>query len=139
MEKLIMSRSQLKECYSGPIVWSNCRETGPRKFPMVSQLQIKFELNTSYNFDTIQVNGLSLFDCPGQNPCQNCSNVPPGCSANYGNFYGKWDFQKDSMYTSRPNAISEGFSKNQIKIINRMIEEKIRNYMENQNYDYYGN
>ena len=51
----------------------------------------------------------------------------------------KWDFQKDSMYTSRPNAISEGFSKNQIKIINRMIEEKIRNYMENQNYDYYGN
>ena len=43
------------------------------------------------------------------------------------------------MYTSRPNAFSEGFSKNKIKIINRMISQKIRNYMENQNYDYYDN
>ena len=51
-----------------------------------------------------------------------------------------WNFQKDSMFTtSRPNAFSEGFSKNQIEIINRMIEQKIRNYMENQNYDYYDN
>ena len=52
---------------------------------------------------------------------------------------GIWNFQKDSMYNSRPNAISKGFSKDQIKIINRMIDQKIRNYMENQNYDYYDN
>ena len=44
MEKLLMTRSQLKECYSGPIVWSNCRDPGYFKFPMVSQLKIKFEL-----------------------------------------------------------------------------------------------
>ena len=52
---------------------------------------------------------------------------------------GIWNFQKDSMYTSGPNAISKGFSQDQIEIINRMIEQKIRNYMENQNYDYYDN
>ena len=52
MEKLLMPKSQLKECYSGPIVWSNCRDPGYLKFPMVSQLKIKFELYTSYNSDT---------------------------------------------------------------------------------------
>ena len=44
MEKLLMPKSLLKECYSGPIVWSNCRDPGYFKFPMVSQLKIKFEL-----------------------------------------------------------------------------------------------
>ena len=43
------------------------------------------------------------------------------------------------MYNSRPNAISKGFSKDQVKIINRMIRQEIRNYMENQDYDYYDN
>ena len=43
------------------------------------------------------------------------------------------------MYTSRPDAFSKDFSENQIKIINRIVEQKIRNYMENQNYDYYDN
>ena len=38
MEKEIMQRSQLMECYSGPIIWSNCREKGQIKFPEVSQL-----------------------------------------------------------------------------------------------------
>ena len=38
MEKEIMPNSLLKECHSGPIVWSNCRDKGPYKFPMVSQL-----------------------------------------------------------------------------------------------------
>ena len=38
MEKEIMQRSQLMECYSGPIIWSNCREKGQFKFPEVSQL-----------------------------------------------------------------------------------------------------
>ena len=28
MEKEIMPNSLLKECHSGPIVWSNCREKG---------------------------------------------------------------------------------------------------------------
>ena len=46
MEKLIMPKSQLKECYSGPIIWSNCREKGQKKFAMVSELSIKFELYT---------------------------------------------------------------------------------------------
>ena len=49
MEKLLMPKSLLKECYSGPIVWSNCRDKGPYKFPMVSQLKIKFELYTTSN------------------------------------------------------------------------------------------
>ena len=93
----------------------------------------------------MQVQGLYLADCPGNRPCRNltgecANNVPPlplGCSSNYHGFHGKWDFQKESMYTSRPDAFSKDFSENQIKIINRMIEQKIRNYMENQNYDYY--
>ena len=48
MEKELMPNSILKECYSGPIVWSNCQfkgeflETGEGaaslKFPMVRQL-----------------------------------------------------------------------------------------------------
>ena len=51
MEKLLMPKSLLKECYSGPIVWSNCQfkgvfRGGPEygggmaslKFPMVRQL-----------------------------------------------------------------------------------------------------
>ena len=38
MEKLIMPKSQLKECYSGPIIWSNCREKGQLKFPEESQI-----------------------------------------------------------------------------------------------------
>ena len=77
-----------------------------------------------YNFDTMQVYGVST---GGEDP------------VNESPLRGKWNFQKDSMYSSRPNAFSEGFSKNQIEIINRMIEQKIRNYMENQNYDYYDN
>ena len=32
------SDSQLKECASGPIIWSNCRMPGPRKFPEVLQV-----------------------------------------------------------------------------------------------------
>ena len=52
---------------------------------------------------------------------------------------GIWNFQKDSMYNSRPNAISKGFSKDQIEIIKRIFRQEIRNYMENQNYDYYDN
>ena len=60
-----------------------------------------------------------------------------GCS--YNHLVGKWDFQKDGMHTSRPDAFSKDFSENQIKIINRIVEQKIRNYMENQNYDYYDN
>ena len=39
IEKEIMSNSQLMECYSGPIIWSNCQAKGSkeqqRKFPMV--------------------------------------------------------------------------------------------------------
>ena len=38
VEKLMMPNSQLMECYSGPIIWSNCREKGPNKFPKVSEL-----------------------------------------------------------------------------------------------------
>ena len=38
MEKEIMSNSLLKECHSGPLILSNCREKVPFKFPMVSQL-----------------------------------------------------------------------------------------------------
>ena len=51
MEKELMPNSILKECYSGPIVWSNCQfkgvfRGGPEygggmaslKFPMVRQL-----------------------------------------------------------------------------------------------------
>ena len=38
MEKEIMPKSQLMECYSGPIIWSNCREKDYLKFPLVSQL-----------------------------------------------------------------------------------------------------
>ena len=40
MEKELMPNSILKECYSGPIVWSNCRQKGETqiKFPMVCQL-----------------------------------------------------------------------------------------------------
>ena len=38
MEKEIMPNSQLMECYSGPIIWSNCREKGQIKFPEVSKL-----------------------------------------------------------------------------------------------------
>ena len=38
VEKLMMPKSQLMECYSGPIIWSNCREKGQNKFPMVSEL-----------------------------------------------------------------------------------------------------
>ena len=37
MEKELMPNSLQKECYSGPIVWSNCH-TGEFKFPMVNQL-----------------------------------------------------------------------------------------------------
>ena len=38
VEKDIISNSLLKECHSGPIIWSNCREKGYWKFPEVSQL-----------------------------------------------------------------------------------------------------
>ena len=38
VEKLMMPKSQLMECYSGPIIWSNCQEKGQNKFPMVSEL-----------------------------------------------------------------------------------------------------
>ena len=47
MEKVLMPNSILKECYSGPIIWSNCQEKGEDKryaedkyikFPMVCQL-----------------------------------------------------------------------------------------------------
>ena len=38
MEKELIPNSVLKECYSGPIVWSNCQFKGGFKFPMVSQL-----------------------------------------------------------------------------------------------------
>ena len=39
IEKDIVANSQLMECYSGPIVWSNCQEKGALgKFPTVSQL-----------------------------------------------------------------------------------------------------
>ena len=40
IEKLMMPNSQLMECYSGPIIWSNCQAKGSQeeklKFPMVS-------------------------------------------------------------------------------------------------------
>ena len=40
IEKLMMPNSQLMECYSGPIIWSNCQVKGFQeeklKFPMVS-------------------------------------------------------------------------------------------------------
>ena len=51
---------------------------------------------------------------------------------------GKWDFQKDSMHTSRPNTLSNGFSKNQIKIIDDRIRRIIRQEMR-ENRDYYYN
>ena len=39
VEKLMMPKSQLMECYSGPIIYSNCLEKGQAyKFPMVSEL-----------------------------------------------------------------------------------------------------
>ena len=38
MEKELMPNSLLKECYSGPLIFSNCRDKGQFKFPMVSQL-----------------------------------------------------------------------------------------------------
>ena len=34
---MILQNSQLKECVSGPIIWSNCPVPGPFKFPAVSQ------------------------------------------------------------------------------------------------------
>ena len=53
---------------------------------------------------------------------------------------GIWNFQKDSMFTtSRPNAFSEGFSKNQIEIIKRIIRQEMRKNRDYQNYDYYDN
>ena len=58
----------------------------------------------------------------------------PGCS--YNNLVGKWDLQKDSMHTSRPNTLSNGFSKNQIKIIDDRIRRIIRQEMR-ENRDYY--
>ena len=100
METEIMSNSLLKECHSGPLILSNCRKKGQWKFPMVSQLEIKFELYTRYKFDTTQVNGLNLFDCPGFNSKlylrQNSTVIPPGCGQH--GIWGKWNFQKDSMY-----------------------------------------
>ena len=33
--KIPNDKSILKECYSGPIVWTNCRVPGPLKFPEV--------------------------------------------------------------------------------------------------------
>ena len=58
-----------------------------------------------------------------------------GCS--YNHLVGKWDFQKDSMHASRPNTLSNGFSKNQIKIIDDRIRRIIRQEMrENQDYYY---
>ena len=49
MEKELMPYSLLKECYSGPIVWSNCKPKGEvnPKFPRVCQLSIKFKLYTN--------------------------------------------------------------------------------------------
>ena len=40
MEKELIPNSLLKECYSGPIVWSNCKPKGELnpKFPRVCQL-----------------------------------------------------------------------------------------------------
>ena len=42
MEKELLWNSVLKECYSGPIVWSNCRDKGKPdiagNFPLVCQL-----------------------------------------------------------------------------------------------------
>ena len=78
----------------------------------------------------------TIYDCPGSNPefarpQPDTNTIPLGCSFN--KLFGKWDFQKDSMHTSK------GFSKNQIKIIKRIFRQEIRNYMENQNYDYYDN
>ena len=62
---------------------------------------------------------------------QNSTEVPPGCSYNY--LSGKWDFQKDSMYTSRPNTFQKDFSKTEIKrYIRRIIRQEMR-----KNRDYY--
>ena len=46
------SLSQLKECVSGPIIWSNCRMQGPRKFAEVflSQWFMKNKLYSILNF-----------------------------------------------------------------------------------------
>ena len=40
IEKELMPNSLLKECYSGPIVWSNCKPKGEvnPNFPRVCQL-----------------------------------------------------------------------------------------------------
>ena len=46
MEKEMRPNSLLKECHSGPLILSNCREKGNFKFPEVSQSYIKFELYT---------------------------------------------------------------------------------------------
>ena len=105
---------------------------------MVSQLEIKFELYTRYKFDTTQVNGLNLFDCPGFNSKlylrQNSTVIPPGCGQH--GIWGKWNFQKDSMYTSNSNTFSNGFSKNQIKIKDDRMRRIVRQEMR-ENRDYY--
>ena len=62
------------------------------------------------------------------------SGILPGCS--YNHLVGKWDFQKDSMHARRPDTFSEGFSKNQIKIMEDTIRRIIRQEMR-ENRDYY--
>ena len=67
------------------------------------------------------------------------SGILPGCS--YNHLVGKWDFQKDSLYTSRPNTISNGFSKNEIKrYVHQIIDGRIRRIIRQEmkkNRDYY--
>ena len=97
------------------------------------QWYINYKSNLIYilgsnNFDTIQVSGHVHTEG---------TNMKSEWAPNF--LEGIWHYQKDSMYTSKPNAFSKGFSKDQILIINRMIRQEIRNYMENQNYDYYDN
>ena len=79
----------------------------------------------------------NVFDCPGIDPNDDPKiyggNITSPCS--YNRLVGKWDFQKDGMHT-RPNTLSNGFSKNQIKIIDDRIRRIIRQEMR-ENRDYY--
>ena len=79
---------------------------------------------------------MHIWDSPGNNPkgYSNDPRVAPGYSENY--LWGKWNYQKDSMHASRPNTLSNSFSKNQIKIMEDTIRRIIRQEMR-ENRDYY--
>ena len=75
-------------------------------------------------------------DSPGYNTNLNPNNKKREYGVGVNALWGKWNYQKDSMHTSRPNTLSNSFSKNQIKIMEDTIRRIIRQEMR-ENRDYY--